>query len=94
MQRSLDRFHRFDLDDPVLPDWIGDNALTSGGYPCTKKLSRRAYRKQLKALQVEFVKLLEWRSETGSRSILAFEGRDAAGKGGSLAMWSSRSRRW
>ncbi len=84
MQRSLDRFHAFDLDDPVLPGWIADNALTSGGYPYAKKLGRKVYEKQLETLQVELVKLLAWQSATGSRSILAFEGRDAAGKGGSI----------
>ncbi len=84
MQRNLNRFLGFDLDDPMLPDWIGENALTSGGYPYAKKLSRGAYEKQLKALQVELVKLLDWQSESGTRSILAFEGRDAAGKGGSI----------
>ncbi len=84
MQRSLNRFLGFDLNDPVLPAWIAENALASGGYPYAKKLGRRAYEKQLKALQVELVKLLDWQSESGTRSILAFEGRDAAGKGGSI----------
>jgi polyphosphate kinase len=84
MQRSLDRFHDFDLDDPVLPDRIAENALTSGGYPYRKPLARKAYEKELIALQVELVKLLEWQLQSGARSILAFEGRDAAGKGGSI----------
>ncbi len=84
MQRSLDRFRDFDLDDPVLPGWIADTALTSGGYPYSKKLSRKSYEKQLAALQVELVKLLSWQAETGLGSVLAFEGRGAAGKGGSI----------
>lgn len=84
MQRSLNRFLGFDLNDPVLPAWIAENALASGGYPYAKKLGRRAYEEQLKVLQVELVKLLDWQSESGTRSILAFEGRDAAGKGGSI----------
>jgi polyphosphate kinase 2 len=84
MQRSLDRFHSFDLADPVLPDRIAENALASGGFPYTEELSRKSYEKQLRTLQIELVKLLAWQSETGARSILIFEGRDAAGKGGSI----------
>lgn len=84
MQRSLDRFRTFDLDDPVLPGWIDDHALTSGGYPYSKKLGRKSYEKQLTGLQIELVKLLSWQAETGLGSVLAFEGRDAAGKGGSI----------
>ena len=84
MQRRLSRFRDFDLDDPVLPDWIREAALTSDGYPYSKKLDRDTYKRELKALQVELVKLLAWQSQTGARSILLFEGRDAAGKGGSI----------
>lgn len=84
MQRSLDRFRSFDLDDPHLPDWVEEGALTSDGYPYAKKLHRESYREQLVPLQIELVKLLAWQAETGVRSVLLFEGRDAAGKGGSI----------
>ncbi len=84
MQRSLDRFRSFDIDDPELPEWIDGKALISGGYPYEKKLSRKDYEKELTTLQVELVKLLAWQAETGRRTVLVFEGRDAAGKGGSI----------
>jgi polyphosphate kinase 2 len=84
MQRSLNRFHKFDLDDPVLPDWIKKEALASGGHPYAKSIDRDVYQEELTALQIELVKLLDWQKETGLRSILLFEGRDAAGKGGSI----------
>ncbi len=84
MQRSLNRFRAFDLDDPELPDWVKDGALSSGGYPYPKKLDRDTYETELTRLQVELVKLLAWQNKTGGRSVLLFEGRDAAGKGGSI----------
>jgi polyphosphate kinase 2 len=84
MQRSLNRFRAFDLDDPELPDWVKDGALSSGGYPYPKKLDRDTYETELTRLQVELVKLLAWQNKTGARSVLLFEGRDAAGKGGSI----------
>jgi polyphosphate kinase 2 len=82
MSKSLDRFPDFDLDDPKLPRAIKDAALGSDGYPYSEKLDKRVYADELRALQVELVKLLAWQGETGARSVLLFEGRDASGKGG------------
>ena len=58
--------------------------MTSGGYPYEKKLNRGEYEDTLARLQVELVKLLAWQLKTSARSVLLFEGRDAAGKGGSI----------
>lgn len=74
----------FDIDDPELPDWVEDRALTGGGYPYGEKLSLKTYEEQLEALQVELVKLQCWLQQSGERVIAVFEGRDAAGKGGSI----------
>ena len=74
----------FDIDDPQLPPAIKDAALQSGGYPYDKKLDRETYEDELTRLQIELVKLLAWQRQTGGRSVLLFEGRDAAGKGGSI----------
>jgi polyphosphate kinase 2 len=84
MGRSLTRFSRFDIDDPNLPPAIKKAALGSGGFPYDKKLDKETYGGELTKLQVELVKLLAWQQQTGRRSILLFEGRDAAGKGGSI----------
>jgi polyphosphate kinase 2 len=84
MGRKLTRFNRFDIDDPHLPDPIKENALTSGGFPYTKKLDRGSYADALKPLQIELIKLIAWQRETGARSIALYEGRDAAGKSGSI----------
>lgn len=74
----------FDLDDINLPDAIKDNAFKSGGYPYDKKLSRKNYEKELYGLQLELGKLQAWLQETGERVVIVFEGRDAAGKGGTI----------
>jgi polyphosphate kinase len=49
-----------------------------------KKLKKKAYEKILVKLQVELVKLQEWVKHKGMRVVVIFEGRDAAGKGGSI----------
>ncbi|TWD55590.1 polyphosphate kinase 2 [Agrobacterium vitis] len=74
----------FDIDDPVLPDWVDKGALASGGYPYDKKLKQSDYDEQLKALQIELVKVQFWLQATGARVVALFEGRDAAGKGGTI----------
>ncbi|KIN68244.1 polyphosphate kinase 2 [Sulfitobacter donghicola] len=55
-----------------------------GEYPYQTKLSRSAYEKEKAALQVELLKVQHWVQETGQKFILLFEGRDAAGKGGTI----------
>ena len=50
----------------------------------TGKVSKKAYEKELARLQIELVKLQEWVKETGHRVAVVFEGRDAAGKGGTI----------
>jgi len=79
----------FDVDDPVLPDWVKENALASGGYPYKKKLKEDDYLKQLVLLQAELVKVQFWLQATGKRVLALFEGRDAAGKGGAIAAASA-----
>src|SRR3954454_16388212 len=48
------------------------------------KLGRKAYEKELDRLTLELVKLQYWIKQTGERLVLVFEGRDAAGKGGTI----------
>lgn len=74
----------FDMDDPELPDWIEDSKLTAGGYPYDKKLKSGEYEETLEALQIELVKAQTWMQATGARVLALFEGRDAAGKGGTI----------
>ncbi|HKK73222.1 MAG TPA: polyphosphate kinase 2 [Candidatus Krumholzibacteria bacterium] len=49
-----------------------------------RKLKRKLYEKELRRLQIELVKLQEWIKQTGERVVVIFEGRDAAGKGGTI----------
>lgn len=48
------------------------------------KVSRAAYEQELLRLQTELVKLQEWVRAEGARLVVVFEGRDAAGKGGTI----------
>ena len=74
----------FDIDDPELPDWVSDNELSAGGYPYAERMKGKVYEKQLARLQIELVKLQLWLQATGERVMVVFEGRDAAGKGGTI----------
>jgi polyphosphate kinase 2 (PPK2 family) len=56
----------------------------SGEYPYHSKLKRAVYEKNKAALQVELLKVQRWVRETGQRIVILFEGRDAAGKGGTI----------
>jgi len=48
------------------------------------KITNSAYEKELRRLQIELVKLQEWVKATGHKVVILFEGRDAAGKGGTI----------
>ncbi|MBZ9674659.1 polyphosphate kinase 2 [Mesorhizobium sp. ES1-1] len=74
----------FDIDNPTLPDWIEDHKLTAGGYPYDEKMKGDEYDKTLELLQIELVKAQAWLQATGKRVMALFEGRDAAGKGGTI----------
>ena len=56
----------------------------------TRKLGKKRYRKELKRLQIELVKLQEWIKRKGLKVVVLFEGRDAAGKGGAIKRISQR----
>lgn len=75
---------QFDIDDPDLPSWIEDNKLSAADYPYEERMKRKAYEKTLEALQIELVELQEHLQATGERMLIVFEGRDAAGKGGTI----------
>lgn len=75
---------KFDIDDPKLPDWIEEGALQSGGYPYASKMKSDEYQETLIRLQIELVKLQSWLQSSGERVVTIFEGRDAAGKGGTI----------
>ncbi len=49
-----------------------------------KKFSKKVYEKELERLQIELVRMQEWIKREGLKVVVLFEGRDAAGKGGSI----------
>jgi polyphosphate kinase 2 len=55
-----------------------------GSYPYRRKITRTEYEKTKNELQIELLKLQNWVKETGERVVILFEGRDAAGKGGTI----------
>ncbi|MEO9781414.1 MAG: polyphosphate kinase 2 [Sedimentitalea sp.] len=59
-------------------------AFESGRYPYSRKLSRRTYEADKAKLQAELLKVQLWGQETDQKFVLLFEGRDAAGKGGTI----------
>ena len=69
---------KLDSDQVLSEDW------RKGGYPYKNLLSRRTYERQKYRLQVELLKLQAWVKDTGQKVVILFEGRDAAGKGGTI----------
>lgn len=56
----------------------------SGHYPYDSKISTKAYEKRKQELQIELLKLQNWVKDNGKKIVILFEGRDAAGKGGTI----------
>ncbi len=72
-----------DAECQLAPDKIR-HAFETGKYPYDRKLARKTYEEQKAQLQAELLKVQLWAQETGQRFVLLFEGRDAAGKGGTI----------
>ncbi|MER6136167.1 polyphosphate kinase 2 [Streptomyces sp. NPDC001815] len=78
-------------EQPVLLDGEGKPLDTwRENYPYEKKLRRQAYERQKRILQIELLKLQKWVRETGQRIVVVCEGRDAAGKGGTIKRFTER----
>ncbi len=60
------------------------DTILSDTYPYSERMKRKAYEADIAALQCELVKLQSDVKETGKRVVVVFEGRDAAGKGGTI----------
>ena len=74
-----------DDDDPVLlwPDGTPVDTWRED-YPYDERMTRDYYDHHKRLLQIELVKLQNWVKDTGQKIIIVFEGRDAAGKGGTI----------
>jgi polyphosphate kinase len=60
------------------------NDVTNPRYPYPEEMPKKDYEHEMEALQIELVRLQTWVKATGARLALVFEGRDAAGKGGTI----------
>ncbi|MDN4614945.1 polyphosphate kinase 2 [Leifsonia sp. F6_8S_P_1B] len=71
--------------DPDLIDPQGNPVYTwQEGYPYEERMSREAYEVEKYKLQVELLKFQYWLEDNDRRAVIVFEGRDAAGKGGTI----------
>ena len=74
-----------DDDDPVLVTQDGEPVDTwRESYPYQERMDRQDYDREKRLLQIELLKLQNWIKASGERLIVLFEGRDAAGKGGTI----------
>ncbi|WP_193140585.1 MULTISPECIES: polyphosphate kinase 2 [unclassified Meridianimarinicoccus] len=69
---------------PVAEEKPASDFDSSSEYPYDRKMTRRTYERQKAKLQAELLKVQLWAQETGQKFVLLFEGRDAAGKGGTI----------
>ncbi len=83
---AISAFYQNDAPEDVRKSVAGGKAHTIlfSGYVHDKHLGRKSYDKQMALLQIEMVKLQSWVRETGTKIAMVFEGRDAAGKGGTI----------
>ncbi|HVW93672.1 MAG TPA: polyphosphate kinase 2 [Devosia sp.] len=77
-------YDSFDIDAPHLPKAIKRAALRSDGYPYDHAFDAEDYKDDLTELQRQLVLLQDHLLKSGERIIIVFEGRDAAGKGGTI----------
>jgi polyphosphate kinase len=74
-----------DDDEPVLLDEDGNHVETwRERYPYDHRISNEEYERLKRRLQIELLKLQNYARRTGARHVIVFEGRDAAGKGGTI----------
>jgi len=78
----------FDIEASDLPDAIEEAALASGDYPYDAKMDDDEYEEKLRDLQIELLRMQDWIRTNGERLVVVFEGRDGAGKGGTIARFT------
>ncbi|AZM92720.1 polyphosphate kinase 2 [Streptomyces sp. W1SF4] len=78
-------------EQPVLLDSAGAPLRTwRENYPYDRKMRRKEYERTKRILQIELLKLQHWVKESGGRLVVICEGRDAAGKGGTIQRFTER----
>ena len=77
----------FDLENPELPQAIAEATLSSGGYPYADTMDKDDYKRELGAVHLQLSHMQDHVQRTGMRIVIVFEGRDAAGKGGTIGAY-------
>ncbi|MEU2181475.1 polyphosphate kinase 2 [Streptomyces thermolilacinus] len=78
-------------EQPILLDGAGEAIETwRENYPYDAKIRRAEYERRKRVLQIEMLKLQRWVKDTGQRLVVICEGRDAAGKGGTIQRFMER----
>ncbi|MEM9047418.1 MAG: polyphosphate kinase 2 [Pseudomonadota bacterium] len=72
----------------AIEDARDGDALISPSFPYKERLDGKPYDKALDALQIELARMQAWARASGARVMVVFEGRDAAGKGGTIKRFS------
>ena len=83
---AISAFHDAEAPDE-LRELLKDSdskTILAQGYPYEKRMKKKQYKKELRLLQIELVKMLAWAKKSRARIAIVFEGRDAAGKGGTI----------
>ncbi len=74
----------FSLDFDEFPQELIDQTFPHGDFSFEKKMKKKKFESRLEKLQIELVKLQRWVRANDERIVMVFEGRDAAGKGGTI----------
>ncbi|MES0825439.1 polyphosphate kinase 2 [Ruegeria sp. SCP11] len=83
---SIEKYFKKDAPKEVRSaiEKSGKDDILNPTYPYEERMKRKDYEKEIERLQIELVKMQSWVKETDQRVALIFEGRDAAGKGGTI----------
>lgn len=84
---EISRFFREDFPEDMrtLVEDAGRKDILDPDHPYDSRWKRSEYEGDLDSLQIELAKMQRWMIESGERIVLVFEGRDAAGKGGTIS---------
>lgn len=83
---AISAFHQQEAPDNVKAAiaGAGKKDIHDPDFPYNERLARSVYTEEMAALQIELVRLQHWVKAKGERVVIVFEGRDAAGKGGTI----------